>query len=101
MKITQGPDARQNICVCVRVCVCVFVCVGAGVCIVYAQGPDGGNAPVKVMAVGEKLVAVVSSKGSTSLNLYNVSKTLLKAPSLVHYVPLDLGGHQQDIEVKV
>jgi hypothetical protein len=89
-------------CVSVSVSVPVPVPVPVPVCLcAYVQGPDAGNAPVKVMAVGEKLVAAVSSKGSTSLNLYNVSKTLMKAPSLVHYVPLDLGGHQQPIEVKV
>ena len=51
------------------------------------------------MAVRDKLVAAVSSAGSTSLNLYNVSKGIGRAPALVHYVPLDLGGKRQPIEV--
>ena len=37
-------------------------------------------------------MAVVSSKSGASLNLYNISKTTGKPPSLVHYTPLDLAA---------
>jgi len=42
--------------------------------------------------LADKIVAVASSKSGASLNLYNISKTTGKAPSLVHYTPLDLAA---------
>lgn len=64
------------------------------------QGPDADRAPVAVMAVRDRVVAAVSSKSGTSLNVYNYSASPRKPPGLVHYVPLDVGG-QQLLQVKV
>jgi len=58
------------------------------------QGPDADRAPVAVMAVRDRVVAAVSSKSGTSLNVYNYSASPRKPPGLVHYVPLDVGGQQ-------
>jgi len=59
------------------------------------QGPDADSAPVAVMAVRDRVVAGVSSKSGTSLNVYNYSTAPHKLPGLIHYVPLDVGGQQQ------
>jgi len=59
------------------------------------QGPDANSAPVAVMAVRDRVVAAVSSKSGTSLNVYNYSTAPRKLPGLIHYVPLDVGGQQQ------
>ena len=57
------------------------------------RGSNTITAPVTVLAIKDKLVAAVSSKGAASLNVYNLSRTggrAAREPILLHYVPLDL-----------